>query len=124
MKKNFSKLDLRTGMIVETRDGGVYTVYMQACSKEIKGEDVIIGSSDGWQTLDIFTLDLFNERLEYLITRKLDIIKVYLPNTIGDIVKSYKNITLLWEKKDTVKEMTIKEIEEKLGYSIKIIKEN
>lgn len=105
--------DLRSGMVVETRDGDRYLVL-------VDGEDIHMMCGDGalhmgqWEVRQLYHDDLtrengFNDH---------DIMKVY-----GRVQSFYKvNATknLLWERKE-IKEMTVSEIEEVLGYSVKVV---
>ena len=116
------KSDLRSGMIVEIRDGTNYLVMLNP-------------SCEGWELIsidsgDLVSLSSFNEDLTCKGTiREIDIVKVYkLGLFICDIITNtsvaMKHKKLIWERDEAQTEMTIAEIEAKLGVkNLKIIKE-
>lgn len=110
-----TKSELKTGMIVRYRDGRLRMVLKDTEHEE---KDIAVGT-DGWSALDEY-----NEDLTYTNYSDIDIMYVYnielnrnytyLLNR-DNLNDSYINDfgTLIWERKTN--EMTIKEIEEKLG---------
>lgn len=105
--------DLRSGMVVETRDCERYLVL-------VNGNDIHMMGSNGvyymgnWEVRQLYHDDL---------TRKhnntdQDIMKVYGRVTTFKAVNETKN--LLWEREEST-EMTVEEIEELLGYKIKVV---
>lgn len=107
-KMEFSKKDLKSGMVVELRDGSRFLTV------EINGRLDLIGK-DTWDSLS-----LYNENLTDA-DRDFDIVKVYetYPRPFGRMLKGG---ILIWERKEP-KEMTIDDIEKELGYPVKIVKE-
>ena len=81
-------------------------------------ENYAISKSNDEYIDDIFNTNLFEE---------WDIVKIYNPALRDAPPRLFRNLTkdsLIWEEKASVKkEMTIKEISEKLGYEVKVIKE-
>lgn len=64
--------------------------------------------------------DVFNENG----VKEWDIVKIYEKKESGSLEYNLENVkNVIWEEKTRVKEMTVKEISEKLGYEVKIIKE-
>lgn len=105
----FTKADLLKHMVVRTRVGLKYIVV----------DNVLMGR-DSYLMLREFNNDLTHESEN----RNLDIVKVY--ETTGWSFESSiadKNLTLIWERKEEPqpKEMTVKEIEEALGYPVKVV---
>lgn len=105
--------DLRSGMVVETRDGDRYLVL-------VDGEDIHMMCGDGalhmgqWEVQQLYHDDLTRENG----FKDHDIMKVY-----GRVQSFYKvNATknLLWERKE-IKKMTLEEIEKALGYPVKVV---
>ena len=107
------KQDLKTGMLLQFRNGDVYMFI----------NDTFV-SNEGWTSLDNFEKDL-----NYVYNDELDIMKV------SKVLEGYRlipenwnektlNNNLLWEREETIK-MTVsemqEELEEKLGYKIEII---
>ena len=110
----FTKADLKDGMVVEVRNNTRNPRYM-----------VLNGKLRG--TLEYMDLMNFNDDLTHTGDyERLDIVKVYKSG--GDILNKYFHdgyLTLIWERKEEPehKEMTVAEIEEKLGYKIKVVGE-
>lgn len=99
--KEFTKADLRDGMVVEQRDGGMYLVLAgMAVAKD--GHNSIVGYTDD---------------LKWAGYKGGDIVKVYritpkLLKCIEDVfIKS--NLELIWERKEP-KKMTVEEMRKKL----------
>lgn len=107
----FTKADLKDGMIIEHRDGDLFIVL----------GDRIVAKNGYW------TLDDYNDDLTDRNHKGADIVNVYktksgVLNDIDDVYnKDY--LTLIWERKEEpeYKEMTVEEIEEKLGYKVKVV---
>ena len=107
--------DLKTGMIVETRDGDSYIVM-----RDFLGDvSILAGISDNktisskWIKMSIYTQDLNCSGIQ-----SLDIMSVYSSYPCEIDTK----IGLLWERKE-YKEVTMRDIEEKFGCKVKIVEE-
>ena len=101
MNKEFTKADLRDGMVVEQRDGDMYLVL--AGMVVGKGEhNSIVGYTDG---------------LKWAGYKGGDVVKVYriTPGSLGCIEDVFikNNLELIWERKEP-KKMTVKEMKQKL----------
>lgn len=101
MNKEFTKADLRDGMVVEQRDGGMYLVL--AGTAVGKGEhNSIVGYTDG---------------LKWAGYKGGDVVKVYriTPGSLGCIEEVFvkSNLELIWERKEP-KKMTVEEMRQKL----------
>lgn len=108
----FTKTDLKTGMMVETDDGGLYAVF---------GEWLL--AMDDRMDLDEYTRDLKHDCEEdWSIVRVYDVCDECLCD-IRDIFDT-DNLVLIWEREKEYIEMTVEEIEKELGYKVKIVGEN
>lgn len=112
MQKEFTKSDLKDGMVVEQRDGGMYLVL--AGTTVGKGEhNSIVGYTDD---------------LKWAGYKGGDIVKVYriTPKSLGCIEDVFikSNLELIWERKES-KKMTVEEMRKKLeeltGEQIEIV---
>lgn len=110
------KSDLKTGMIVETRNGEKYLVMLNPDCKDME----LINFKGGYMSLHYYNNELiFTEQS----THGFDIVKVYSVGwTIRDLLsdKECMEFKLIWKREER-KEMTIEEIEAELGYKIKIV---
>ena len=113
-----TKSDLIAGKhVVETRDGDKYLIFD---SEEGK---FMYGIYDGFMDLERYHEDLTRMSGD----KSFDIMKVYelKYRTSQNSIKAYseQRLTLVWEREEP-KEMTMAELEEKLGYKVKIVKEH
>ena len=100
---------LEPGMIFECRNGYKYMFVTP---------DYAVSRTGGEYIDDVFNTANLEE--------EWDIVKIYNPILKAASTHLFENLnekTLIWEEKAPVKEMTIKEISEKLGYEVKVIKE-
>lgn len=112
-----TKLDLKTGMVVQTRIGAKFLVML---NPDCEGRDLICFSGS------YMSLSNYTNTLEYP-NSGYDIVRVFtLGESIGWLFlnKNGLNYKLIWERKKGTKEMTVKEIEKELGYKIKIVGED
>lgn len=102
MNKEFTKADLRDGMVVEQRDGNMYLVLAGMAVRK-GGCNEISGYTNnlGW----------------YGTYRGGDIVKIYriIPESLGSIEEVFvkSNLELIWERKEP-KKMTVEEMRQKL----------
>jgi hypothetical protein len=118
-----NKSDLRTGMVVKDKDGFVGVVLKNTSTVDgIKWffDTDELSKINEWQELDKH----YNENL----TTKNDynaetIVAIYQPDNFDDYttMKAYSENYLIWEREEPIKEVTMKDIEEKFGYKVKII---
>lgn len=121
-KKEMKKSDLRTGHIVTTRNGSEYVVYQGV---EIRGTiegKVLVGKKENksWEPLDNY-----KEDLTHCFISDFDIVKVeeaYSVFVLQDIDYMRDNRKTIWKREKEPKEMTVAEIENLLGYPVKIVK--
>lgn len=111
MQKNFTKSDLKDGMVVEYNDNSF--------GKRLVVDGFLIGE-DGYDDLVNY-----NENLKNVVS-DLEIVRVYKIKCMGEIssiMKDY-NLELIWERKET-KKMTVEEMRKKLeeltGEQIEIV---
>ena len=103
MLEDAAKPVYRDGDIVQTKNGNYYLVWNAEEKYGVRDTGHVIFEEDG----------------------AFSVVKVWKPERKA--LFTFRNLDkargeLRWEKK-TVKEMTVAEIEEKLGYSIKVVKE-
>ena len=124
-----TKADLKDWMIVETAEGFIFLVD--------KTHGYLIHDS-GHMPLSEYTDDLkhltpsLTGRRDYSIVKVYEpkqgsefLLKAYLDSTVPTFRKIEEDLNLIWERPEPVVEMTIAEIEEKLGIkNLKIVKEN
>lgn len=101
MKKEFTKADLESGMVVEYRE--------KMFKRRIVIGNELIGE-DGYNDLNMYTDELTNEN-----EKRLDIQKIYKikSGTMFKYLLKDENLELIWEKKE-LKKMTVEEIQQKL----------
>ena len=118
--KEFTKADLKTGMIIVNRKGVEYVVIKGMEHGFDSTKDAFMNiSKHTWDGLDFYTNDLLNNN----DMPEMDIMEVYLaphPYCIQDIDYERDKRKLLW-KREEVKELTVDEISELLGYKIKVV---
>lgn len=105
--------DLKTGMIVKTRDGDSHIVMRNYLGRS----DILAGLSDSNNISKKWNhLYTYNEDMTHQTYSEMDIMEVYdsQPFSIGNI--RY----LIWERKEH-KEVTMQELEEKFGCKVKIV---
>ena len=108
--------ELKTGMIVETRNGNSYIVMRDF----IDDGDVLAGLSDSDNITNTWTsLSAYNKDMEHNLLPEIDIMSVYA-SYLYNIDKPEK---LLW-KREEYKEITMREIEEMFGCKVKIVEED
>ena len=112
------KSDLIAGKhVVETRNGDKYLIFDSE-------EGKFMYQVDG----QFMVLEGYDEDMLKINKRKIyDIMKVFevktTCNSLGLKRKDNRYLTLIWEREEP-KEMTMAELEEKLGYKVKIVKEH
>lgn len=144
MKNKFTKLDLKTGMIVTTENGEEYLVLLKFAKDDIRSdldESILISLNGDIQTQSILKLSFYNEdltvtetyleqleRFKYLKldNKYYDIIRVEIFKDLKDNFKKSERC-IIWErdwKHEEVKKMTMKDLEEHFGCKIRIAKED
>lgn len=109
----FTKADLKDGMVVEIRAGDRFVVM----------GDKLPGL-DEFMRLNEYTDDLLTAGRRTATYANFDIVKIYQSHS--NILSEWFDdewLTLIWERKEEPKyaEMTVEEIEKKLGYKIKVV---
>lgn len=107
VKVGFSKDDLQFADIVTLRDGNKYVVAYGR----------LFGEDDGYYENCEFINDDYNSDLIYC--NECDEERHDL-----DIMKVERSGEVIFQRESEVKEMTVAEISEALGYEVKIVKEN
>lgn len=118
--KEFTKADLKTGMIVVTRAGIEYIVVKGMEHDFDSTRDLIVNTSKRtWDGLEFYTNDLLNNS----DMPEMDIMEVYLaphPHCMQSIDYKRDERKLLW-KREEVKELTVDEISKLLGYKVRVV---
>ena len=103
------KSDLKSGMWVELRNGNRYLI-MTNVDTLYHGNNRIVGIRDGgFQVFSKYSDDLLSGLLN-----SYDVMKVFFNGGITGSTYSFKNMPILWERKEHT-ELSISEIEEKLS---------
>lgn len=103
--EDFTRDDLQFADIVTTRNGERYVVANEG----------MFGEKDGYWLGSEYIPNFYKQDLKY--DSNLE------GNRIYDIVKVERSGQVIWERSEEVKEMTIAEISEALGYEVKVVKE-
>lgn len=102
-----TKDDLKTGMVVETRDGNKYMVIRGEFNTTNYGEQSLMFiRPDGFNHNDVYADDLIHTKY-----KDFDVVKIYAPPMRGfkDTLNDERN--LIWERKSTREVCLEKEIE-------------
>jgi hypothetical protein len=114
--QQFTKADLKTGMRVETRIGGIYIVI-----KNSKFDDFLANIGSGWERLEYYNNDLKMVDKNY---SHADIVKIYDCPHESDFLNRNELGKLLWQRPEP-KHYTISEAEARLaeieGNPVKIV---
>lgn len=112
-----TKSDLKTGMRVKLKGGAVYIVLKEYDTSLYGHQTLVLVSKCGFMNGESY-----NEKLECTddVSRFYDIDSIYACPGDSNIINHSMLGDLLWERKQ-VKEMTLKQIEDKLGYKVKIV---
>ena len=126
--KDMTKDDLKNWHLAIARNGEQYKVQSLPHSINENGRRVLINMRIG----DYHSLTWYNSDMSYKGKREYDIMKVYSIDdpyeiwklmTDGDIVLTDPGIELIWERPNEATELTVAQIEELLGYPVKVVKE-
>jgi hypothetical protein len=124
-KKTISTIaDLKPCYVVKTRDGRYWMVFTVST-----GTMILTDGANKWMYLSNWHPDFTHSRSSHDPSfHELDIMEVYGPVTGTDnyIFCGYvtpDNRPLLWSREPERVEMTLEEIEEKLGYKVKVVSE-
>ena len=120
------KSDLKTGYIATLRNGRNGVVFIGVDTIERGQVDCIVNeSTNSWNDLSNFNDDLTHKRFSELDIMKVE--KPYHPYCLQNLNIRYsfasKTRELLWER-DSVKEMTVADVEALVGCKVKIVKES
>lgn len=122
----FTKDDLKTGMIAQTRNGTYWLVLRDTgCASEHHDGIVCIGDPHR----DCFLrLSQFDETLGFIGVDDYDIVKVVAPRYcpyVNDPAEDMENGEVLFDRSkiEERKKLTVEEIERLLGYKVAIVDE-
>jgi hypothetical protein len=111
------KLDLKTGMRVTLRNGSV-SIVLKECSFYEHKDAYNVYVNKECSSWDMF--QYWNDDLTGTIYSKYDVMKVEQPRHPYEIFKENGTFKTVWEREE-LKELTIEEIQQKLGYKIKVV---
>lgn len=128
------KSDLKTEMYVWTRAGRVYMImrgvgYILSDYRWNATTDILVSTdcTGSWLNLNNYTEDLLHDMSGF---NDYDIVKVYAPKMPASFTMGHLNFDsseywqCIYNRVDCVVEMTVREIEEKLGIkNLKIVEE-
>lgn len=105
--------DLKTGMMVKTRDGKYHIIMKDF----LDGGDILAGISDSKDISNTWSrISCYNQDMTFPGLPKIDITEVWVGNPFCIDVPE----KLIWQRKE-YREVTMKEIEEKFGCKVKIV---
>lgn len=116
------KSDLRTGMRVTIKDGGVFIVMLNTDSIYSASGDILTSINNGYLELSDYKQDLtfYNSNFS-----KYDIVKIENIAHINFIFDSNPEYKVVWEREAPPKEMTLEEVNKIIqkvkGFKVKII---
>lgn len=114
VEEKFTKKDLKTGMLLVRRDGVIRKVLLNT-----PNGDIGIGEQEDYLCLDGYNQDLTHSKYD-----DWDVMKVYSFNYQHmTLIFDLKGAKLIWEREVPVpiKELSVEEIQNILGYKIKIV---
>ena len=115
------KSDLKTGMIVECNNGNRFIVMLDADDAE---HNLINIDNVGWMPLNYYDKDLKHCRDDEWSIKKVYSVGIHIAQIFGNKDRAMKHAKVIWEREGKPVEMTVAEIEEKLGIkNLKIVKE-
>ena len=115
--------DLKTGMIVTLRNGDEYVVFRDFSDLYTEATSIICNGKS-WNNLCYYSDGM--KCSSGCLGNMQDIVKVeipYHPYSFFDLTREKHRRKLVW-KEESVKEVTMAEIEEKFGCKVKIVKED
>lgn len=125
-----TKSDLRTGMIVQMRDGEFFIVMLGVkINNSENAKDILLHIDNGEILYDSF--DYLNEYYEDLTpcfgdAHEVIIDNVYIPQRV-DMIGRIDHYKKIWSRdksifnESDVRDMTLDEIEKELGHKVKIV---
>ena len=114
-KINFTKSDLKNGMVVEYKNG-LRRLFIK---KDVIDKSLFIGEEGSLNLIS------FKDTLECIGCDDMSVYRIYTsisPNLTNFFDNEF--LSLVWERPSRFKEMTVGEIEKELGYKIRIKSEN
>lgn len=113
------KSDLKSGMLVETRDGSLAIVMLNTP----KGDALVSNHEEIEEEKTWKSLKEHNNDLTSSFDEDDDIVKVYNFDSNSNGASLSKNCReIIWEREENVPEYTMEEAIKKMGHNFKIIK--
>ena len=113
--------DLKTGWRVRTRNGDMYVVLKDCETRNYGHQDVMFINLN---TNDFIIGSNFDSNSLVYCNFEYDIMEVYETVVNGFVFDKTRLGELVWERTEEPKDMTLSEIEEALGYPVRIVGEN
>lgn len=113
--------DLKTGWRVRTRNGNMYVVLRDCETMNYRHQEVMfinLNTTGFMVGSDFDSNNLVHSDFEY------DIMEVYVTVVNGDMFNKHYMGVLVWERTEEPKDITLSEIEDALGYPVRIVGEN
>ena len=111
--------DLKSGMIVELRNGDRYIVLVNpscAIGVNVEHERCITLFGNKF-------INEYNPNLTHITNKRKDVIKVFQVPTVNFTSLMYENSRTIWEREEP-KKMTVSEICKELGYEVEIVRDD
>lgn len=109
--------DLKTGWRVKTRNGNTYVVLRNCETDHYGHQDVMfINLDDGYVIGSSYDSNLIDHH-----NSDYDIMQVYETLVNGKVFDKTRMGELVWERTEEPKDMTLSEIEDALGYPVRIV---
>ena len=112
-----NKRELKTGMIVVTREGKEYMVIRNLRAKDMRETNVLVGvEHSGYCFFSSFNEDLTANKGD----RDFDIMEVFMIDYAADVIYNNKERTLIWRRKEK-KTYTYAQLQEILGTEFEVV---
>lgn len=113
--------DLKTGWRVRTRNGDMYVVLKDCETRNYGHQDVMFINLN---TNDFIVGSVFDSNSLVHSDFEYDIMEVYETVVNGLVFDKARLGKLVWERTEEPKDMTLSEIEDALGYPVRIVGDN
>ena len=112
--------DLKTGWRVQTRNGNMYVVLKDCETMNYGHQDVMFINLN---TKGFQIGSNYDKNLHCIDGSDFDIMQIYETIVNGDMFNKHYMGGLVWKRTDEPKDMTLSEIEDALGYPVRIVEE-
>lgn len=112
--------DLKTGWRIQTRNGDTYVVLRDCETVEYGHQDFIFADFHYGFVMG----SEYDENLLCIDNSDFDIMQIYKTHVNSNVFNKNYMGQLVWERTEEPKDMTLSEIEDALGYPVRIVGEN